>query len=156
MNTRTAYATDLTDAQYTHIQPLLPAEQAPSGRGRKRVHAFREILNGIFYLLRTGCQWRLLPHDFPPYGTVSYYYGLWRKSGLLDEVHDALRGEIRQQAGKEPTPSLLLLDSQSVKTTEKGGHRNLRKLSALTTANSSKAANATSSPTRSACSGVLR
>ena len=144
MNTRTAYETDLTDAQYALLRDLLPSERAPSGRGRHRQHSFRKILNAIFYLLRTGCQWRLLPHDFPPWGIVSHYYHLWRKRGLLQKIHDTLRTKVRQKEGREPTPSALLMDSQSVKTTEKGGLRSLRKRSLSMGENSSKGANVTS------------
>ena len=118
MNTRKPYPTDLSDEQWQLIQPLLPPAK-PGGRPR-RVNP-REIINAIFYHLRAGCVWRLLPHDLPPWGTVHYYHRKWRMEGVWQSVHDALREQVRTQAGKETTPSAALLDSQSVKTAEKGG-----------------------------------
>jgi len=144
MTTRKSYPSDLTDEQWHYIQPLLPTHRPQGMVGRPRQHSFREIVNAILYLLRTGCQWRHLPHDFPPYTTVSDYFHAWRKDGCLDRLHDALRAHVRKQAGKEVQPSVILLDSQSVKTTEKGGRTNLRKRPALTWANSLKDANAIS------------
>jgi transposase len=143
MKTRKPYPSDLTEDQWNLIAGFFP-ERRPGLVGRPRENSFREIVNAILYLLRTGCQWRHLPHDFPVYTSVSDYYHLWRKNGLLERIHDALRTQVRKQAGKEAEPSLLLIDSQSVKTTEKGGRMNLKKLSALTRANSSKDANAIS------------
>jgi putative transposase len=144
MTTRKPYESDLTDAQWQHIAPKLPPERPPGSAGRPREHSYREIVNAILYIARTACQWRQLPHDFPPYTTVSDYYHQWRKSGLLQDLHDSLRAEVRKQAGREAEPSVLLIDSQSVKTTEKGGRRNPKKLSALTQASRLKAANAIS------------
>src|ERR671935_2385573 len=92
---RKAYATDLTDAEWQKIEPLLPA--AKTG-GRPRVHPVREILNAIFYILRAGCTWRLLPHDLPPWQTVYHYFRLWRKDGTWEQIHDALRAEVRVAA----------------------------------------------------------
>lgn len=142
MNTRKAYDSDLTDAQWNRIKGLFC--ERPAGMvGRPRTYSCREIVNAILYLLRTGCQWRNLPHDFPPYTLVSSYYHTWRKSGLVERVHDALRTQVRRHEGKQTEPSVLLVDSQSSKTTEKGGRTNLTQLSAMTPPSTSKAANAT-------------
>jgi putative transposase len=81
----------------------------------------REVLNALCYLTRSGCAWRLLPHDFPPWSTVHDYYRHWRVDGTWQRIHDTLRGEVRAHAGHAPEPSAAILDSQSVKTTEKGG-----------------------------------
>ena len=120
MNTRKAYTTDLTDEQWEQIAPLLP--QRRDKRGAKERHSRRELLNAIFYLTRSGCAWELLPHDFPPYKTVYDYYRKLCRRGMWTGILDALRAAVRQKAGREPEPSLLIADSQSVKTTEKGGH----------------------------------
>jgi len=144
MTTRKPYPSDLTDDQWRYIEALLPTPRPQGMVGRPREHGFREIVNAILYLLRTGCQWRHLPHDFPAYTTVSDYFHSWRKDGRLDRIHDVLRAEVRKQAGKETEPSVILIDSQSVKTTEKGGRKTLRKLSASTWARRLKDANAIS------------
>ena len=152
MNTRTrkAYPSDLTEAQWQLIQPLLPSPHPMGMKGRPTACSFREILNAILYLARTGCPWRYLPHDFPPYTLVSHYYHLWRKNQVLERIHEALRSKIRQHAGKEPTPSVVIIDSQSVKTSEKGDLIPLRKLSVMMRANRSKGVNGISSSIRSA------
>ena len=112
---RRAYTSDLTDEQWRVIEPLLP-KVLPWGRPRK--YSYREVLNGIFYLIRSGCQWRDLPHDLPPWGLVHYYYWKWRHNGLWKTIHDALAKQVRREAGRDESPSAGVIDSQSVKTTE--------------------------------------
>jgi len=141
---RESYPSDLTDAQWALIEPLLPPPKSgPPKGGRPRTVDLREVVNGILYLLRTGGAWRMLPHDFPPWGTVHYYYRCWRLDGTWQRVHDQLYVAVRQQAGREASPSAAIVDSQSVKTTEKGG------LAAMTPARRSTGASDTSLWTRS-------
>src|SRR5688500_7635510 len=112
------YPSDLTDAEWALAAPLIP----PAKRGgRKRTVEVREVLNGIFYVLSTGCQWRALPKDLPPRSTVHEYLQLWEWDGTLARLHHALYLQAREQAGKEASPSAAILDSQSVKGAEKGG-----------------------------------
>jgi putative transposase len=118
--TRKSYSTDLTDEEWDLLRPLLPADKS---RGRKRTVDLCEILNAIFYIIRTGCQWRMLPHDFPVWQTVYYYFRQWRKDGIWAKMNDALRKDLRQASGKEAEPSAGAIDSQSVKTTEEGVER---------------------------------
>ena len=115
-----AYPTDLNDTQWLKIRPYLPAE---AQTGRPREHGWRMILNGIFYILQSGCSWRMLPHDLPPWQTVYHYFRLWRKEGLWERLNQALREKVRRRNKKKRQPSAAILDSQSVKTSEGGLER---------------------------------
>lgn len=117
MSQRQPYPTDLTDEQWALVEPLLPK----ATRGRKPVHSRREMLNALLYLTRTGCQWRMLPHDLPPWEAV---YAFWRRlvaQGVLERLNDALRVQVRLHEEREAEPSVVIVDSQSVQTAEKGG-----------------------------------
>jgi putative transposase len=115
---RRTYQTDLSDAEWAHLKDHLPA---PKVRGRPRVRAPREILNAIFYVVRSGCAWRLLPHDFPPWRTVYHYFRIWRLDGTWKRIHRALREGLRIRLGRDTLPRAGIVDSQSIRTTEVGG-----------------------------------
>jgi len=114
------YTTDLTDNQWQLIDYCFPK---PSKRGRRRKHSFRELLNAVFYIVKTGAQWRNLPKDFAPWRTVYHYFRLWKRSGLLQEIHTHLRQYLRLAEGRKAQPSAAIIDSQSVKSSETSDER---------------------------------
>jgi putative transposase len=114
------YLTNLTDEQWTWIEPIFPPQEGP---GRRRTVSLRRVIDALMYQDRTGCQWRLIPIDFPPSGAVRYYFDKWNDDGTMLEIHDCLRRAVREQQGRESEPTAIVIDSQSVKTTEAGGQR---------------------------------
>lgn len=140
------YPSDLTDAEWALVGPLIP----PARRGgNKRTVDVRQVVNGILYVLSTGCQWAALPKDLPPRSTVNDYFRLWDYDRTLERIHHALYVKCREQAGREASPTAAIIDSQSVKSAEKGGPRSTRR--ATTRARGSRARSATFSWTPRAC-----
>lgn len=117
---RNPYPSDLTDKEWAKLSPHIPPK---SQRGRPLEYTLREICNAIFYILRAGCAWRMLPHDFPPWQTVYYHFRKWRKDDTWKKINSSLREEVRRKAKREDTPSAAIIDSQSVKTTAVKGPR---------------------------------
>lgn len=118
MSQREQYDTDLKDDEWQILERLIPEIKAGGHPGK---HSRREIVNGILYVLRSGCQWRLMPHDLPKWKTVYHYFRTWRVDGRWRKIHDALRTQVRQSFQRNKQPSAAILDSQTTKTTEKGG-----------------------------------
>ena len=139
------YPSDLTDVEWALVAPLIPP--AKHG-GRKRSVDVREVLNGIFYVLWTGCQWQALPKDLPPKSTVHGYFDLWDWDGTLERIHHALYVQERERQGREASPSTAIIDSQTARGAVKGGSRSTRRV--MTRARRPRAASAMSSSIRSA------
>src|SRR4051812_18577722 len=140
------YPSDLTDEEWSHVGPLIgPAKHG----GNKRTVNVREVVNGLMYILSTGCQWRAIPKDLPPRSTVHGYFDLWTWDGTLDRIHDALYVKCREEALREASPTVAIIDSQSVKSAEKGGPRSTHR--AMMRAKRSRARSVTFSSTRKAC-----
>jgi transposase len=140
------YPSDLTDEEWALIEPLLPSAKRGGG---KRTVVMREVVNGLMYVLSTGCQWRAIPKDLPPRSTVHGYFDLWNWDGTLDRIHHALYVRCREKAERDVSPTAAIIDSQSVKSAEKGGARLI--LTAMTRARKSKARSAISWSIRKAC-----
>ena len=122
------YPSDMTDEEWAHVAPLIP--KAKRGGNRRHVKE-REIVNGLMYILATGCQWRAIPKDLPARSTLHDYFDLWIYDGTLDRIHHALYVECREQAGREASPTAAIIDSQSVKSAEKGGPVSIHMASTL-------------------------
>ena len=140
------YPSDLTDEEWSRVAPLIPP--AKHG-GRKRTVLVREVVTGLMDILSTGCQWRAIPKDLPPRSTLYDSFDLWTWDGTLDHIHHALYVKCREQASREASPTAAIIDSQSVKSAEKGGLRSTRR--AMMRAKRSRARSVTFSSTRKAC-----
>ena len=139
------YPSDMSDAEWALVEPMIP----PGRRGgRPQGVNLREVLNAIFYVLATGCQWQALPKDLPPKSTAHHYFALWDWDGALERIHEALYVATREAAGRQASPTAAIIDSQSAKAAQKGALRSTRKASMR--ARRSRAASATSLSTRSA------
>ena len=145
------YPSDLTDAEWAIIAPAIPP---PRPGGRHRETNMREVMNAVRDVLRTGCQWRQLPKDFPPRSTVYHYFWEWTRYGVLDRIHHMLLVKVRELEGREASPTAAIIDTQAVKATEKGGLIRIR--SDTTQQRKPRASNATSSSIRSACFSASR
>jgi len=119
---RKKYPSDVNDEEWEIIKEFMPPKY---NDGVERKYEYREIINGIFYVLRTGCSWRSIPHDLPPWQSVYGYFRKWRISGLWERMNKELRERLREKLGRDKEPSKIIIDSQSVKTTEKGGSKAL-------------------------------
>jgi len=139
------YPSDLTDEEWRLVEPLIPPGKRGGG---KRTVVMREVVNGLMYILSTGCQWAALPKDLPPKSTVYDYFDLWSWDHTLDRIHEALYAACREQASREASPTAAIIDSQSVKSAEKGGLTTRR---GTTPARRSRARSATSSSIRRDC-----
>lgn len=117
------YPSDVTDAEWKLVEPMIPPGKTGGG---KRTVVLREVVNGLMYILSTGCQWRALPKDLPPKSTLYDYFDLWSYDGTLDRLHHVLYVACREKAGREASPTAAIIDSQSVKSAEKGGPRTRR------------------------------
>jgi len=117
------YPSDLTDDEWALVESLIPP--AKSGGGKRQTD-MRAVMNGVMYILSTGCQWRSIPKDLPPRSTVHHYFIWWQCDGVLDRIHDALYVECRKKAERDADPTACIIDSQSVKSAEKGGHASIR------------------------------
>jgi putative transposase len=120
MDTTKRYPTDLTDREWAQVCRVIPA---PKTGGRPAKYDRREITNALLYITRAGCPWRMMPKDLPPWRIVYWYFMLWKKDGTFDRLNDLLRGDLRQAHGRQRQPSAAIIDTQTVRTTEKGAAR---------------------------------